>query len=80
MQTLSDLKETFTKLTSTLTIHEKEKLPAQPQSNPKGHQNYSECSQHLDQVKSVITLRNGKVIEKHLFEPQEVENKLASEG
>ena len=64
---MSDLKETFAKFTSALTIHEKGKFPTQPQPNPKSHQNLHENSsgsQYVDQVKSVITLRNGKVIER----------------
>src|SRR5215813_8543042 len=83
VQTLTDLKETFAKFTSVLTIHEKGKFPAQPQPNPKSHQNLHESSfgsQHVDQVKSVITLRNDKVIERHIFEPREDKNESASEG
>ena len=83
MQTLNDLKDTFAKFTSALTIHEKGKFPAQPQPNPKSHQNSHEGtsgSQHIDQVKSVITLRSGKVIEKPILESRDVENKSASEG
>jgi hypothetical protein len=34
----------------------------------------------MDQVKSVITLRNGKVIEKSILEPCEKEDELVSEG
>ena len=38
MQTLTNLTETISKLTSALTIHEKEKFPAQPKPNPKSQQ------------------------------------------
>jgi hypothetical protein len=34
----------------------------------------------MDQVKSVITLRNGKVIEKPILEPYEKEDELVSKG
>jgi len=34
----------------------------------------------MDQVKSVITLRNGKVIEKLILEPCEKENELVAKG
>jgi hypothetical protein len=34
----------------------------------------------MDQVKSVITLRNGKVIEKLILEPCEKEDELVSKG
>jgi hypothetical protein len=34
----------------------------------------------MDQVKSVITLRSGKVIEKHTLEPCEKDDELISEG
>jgi len=34
----------------------------------------------MDQVKSVITLRSGKVIEKPILEPCEKEDELVSEG
>ena len=38
MQTLTNLTETISKLTSALTMHEKGKFPAQPESNPKNQQ------------------------------------------
>jgi hypothetical protein len=34
----------------------------------------------MDQVKSVITLRSGKVIEKPILEPCEKEDEVVSEG
>jgi hypothetical protein len=37
-------------------------------------------SQHIDQVKSITTLRNGKVIEKHILKPCEKDDELISEG
>jgi len=40
----------------------------------------SSRSQHMDQVKSVTTLRSGKVIEKPILEPCEKNNELISEG
>jgi hypothetical protein len=60
-------KDTLAKLTSAFSFQEKGKFPSQPQQNPKGQYNVnasSSGSQHMDQAKSVITLRSGKVIEK----------------
>jgi hypothetical protein len=62
-----DLKDTLAKFTFTLSFQEKGKFSSQPQQNPKGQYNSSASnsgSQHMDQVKSVITLHSGKVIEK----------------
>ena len=82
-QTLIDLKDTLAKFASAITIHEKGKFPSQPQPNPKGQYNLedgSPGSQHMDQVKSVITLRNGKVVEKHILEPCEKDDESISKG
>jgi hypothetical protein len=65
-QNMIDFKDTLAKLTSALSFQEKGKFPSQPQQNPKGNTNANASSfgsQHMDQVKSVITLRSGKVIE-----------------
>jgi hypothetical protein len=73
-QTMADLKDALAKFTSALSFQEKGKFPSQPQQNPKGQYNAnasSSRSQHMDQVKSVITLCSGKVIEKPTLEPCE---------
>jgi hypothetical protein len=60
-------KDTLAKLTSALSFQEKGKFPSQLQQNPKWQYNVntsSSGSQHMDQAKSVITFRSGKVIEK----------------
>jgi hypothetical protein len=65
-QSMTDFKDTLAKLTSALNFQEKGKFPSQPQQNPKGQYNANASSsgnQHMDQAKSVITLRSGKVIE-----------------
>ena len=83
LKTMADLKDTLVKFTSTLSFQEKGKFPSQPQQNPKGQYNLSASgsgSQHMDQVKSVTTLRSGKVIEKPVLEPCEKEDELVSEG
>ena len=70
------MKDTIAKLTFALAIQEIGKFPAQPQPNPKSHQNSHEGTsgnQHMDQVKSVITLRSGKIIEKPILDPYGVE-------
>ena len=68
-QSMTDFKDTLAKFTSALSFQEKGKFPSQPQQNPK--RSSSSGSQHVDQVKSVITLRSGKVIEKPTLEPCE---------
>jgi len=75
-----DLKDALAKFTYTLNFQEKGKFPSQPQQNPKGQYNAnasSSGSQHMDQVKSVITLRSGKVIEKLTLEPCEKDDELS---
>jgi len=82
-QSMIDFKDTLAKLTSTLSFQEKGKFPSQPQQNPKGQYNTnasSSRSQHMDQVKSVTTLRSGKVIEKPILEPCEKDDESISEG
>jgi hypothetical protein len=80
---MTDLKDTFANFTSALSFQEKGKFPSQPQQNPKGQYNANASSsgnQHMDQVKSVITLRSGKVIEKPILEPYEKDDELISKG
>jgi len=80
---MADLKDTLTKFTPALNFQEKGKFPSQPQQNPKGQYNLSASSsgsQHMDQVKSIITLRSGKVIEKPILEPCEKDDELISKG
>ena len=80
---MTHFKDALAKFTSALSFQEKGKFPSQPQQNPKGQYNAnasSSGSQHMDQIKSVITLRSCKVIEKSTFEPCEKDNKLISEG
>jgi hypothetical protein len=80
---MTDFKDTLAKFTSALSFQEKGNFPSQPQQNPKGKYNAnanSSGSQHMDQVKSLITLRNGKVIEKPTLEPCEKDDELISEG
>ncbi|KAH9697048.1 hypothetical protein KPL71_023441 [Citrus sinensis] len=72
-QTFSDLKDPLAKIAYALTIQEKEKFPAQPQPNPKIQ------NAPMDQVKSVITLRSGKVIDRPIPEPCENENSKGNE-
>jgi len=82
-QSMTDFKDTLAKLTSALSFQEKGKFPSQPQQNSKGQYNAnasSSRSQHIDQAKSVITLRSGKVIEKPILEPCEKDDESISEG
>ena len=75
VQIWNDLKDIFAKFTSALAIQEKGKLPTQPLPNPKIFQNTQSIygNQHMDQVKSVITLHSGKIVEKPILDPREVE-------
>jgi len=78
-QSMTDFKDTLVKLTSALSFQEKGKFPSQPQQNPKGQYN-ANASSYMDQVKSVIALRSGKVIEKPILESYEKDDELISEG
>ncbi|XP_073302650.1 uncharacterized protein [Primulina huaijiensis] len=69
-QSMTDLKETLAKFASALNIHEKGKFPSQPQPNPK-NQNQELKNEKIDQIKSVITLRSGKIVN----DPYSNENK-----
>jgi hypothetical protein len=80
---MADLKDALAKFTYALSFQEKGMFPSQPQQNPKGQYNAnasSSRSQHVNQVKSVITLRSGKVIEKPTLEPCEKDDESISEG
>jgi hypothetical protein len=78
-QSMTDFKDTLAKFASALSFQKKGKFPSQPQQNPKGQYNAnasSSRSQHMDQVKLVITLRSGKVIEKPILKPCEKDDEL----
>jgi hypothetical protein len=82
-QSMIDFKDTLAKLTYAFSFQEKGKFPSQPHQNPKGQYNANASSygsQHMDQAKSVITLRSGKVIEKPILEPYEKDDESISEG
>jgi len=82
-QSMTDFKDTLAKFTFAFSFQEKGKFPSQPQQNPKGQYNTNASSygsQHMDQVKSVITLRSGKVIEKPTLEPCEKDDESILEG
>ena len=73
VQNFSNLKDILTKIAYALTIQEKGKFPAQPQPNLKIQ------NAPMDHVKSVITLRSGKVIDRPIHEPCENENSKGTE-
>jgi hypothetical protein len=80
---MTNFKDTLAKFTSALSFQEKGKFPSQPQQNPKEQYNAnasSSGSQHMDQLKSVITLCSGKVIEKPTLESCEKDDESISEG
>ena len=70
------MKDILAKIVSALTIQEKRKFPAQPQPNPKIQQNPP-----TDEVKSVVNLHSGKVVNRPIPEPcQNDENSKGKEG
>ena len=82
-QSMTNFKDALAKFTSALSFQEKGKFLSQPQQNPKGQYNANTSSfgsQHMDQVKLVITLRSGKVIEKPTLEPCEKDDESISKG
>lgn len=58
VQSFNNLKETLEKFASALNIHEKGKFSSQPQPNPKNQ----ELNNKIDQIKSVIALRSGRIV------------------
>ena len=75
--------ETISKLTYALTLHERRKFHAQPEPNPKSQQHSqmrNSGNQNMSQVKSVITLRSGKVVKKHILNPRETSKDSLSEN
>ena len=72
-QTFSNLKDTFGKIASALTIQEKRKFLTQSQLNLKIQ------NALIDQVKSIIFLHSGKVIDLPIPKPCENENSKGNE-
>jgi len=82
-QSMKDFKDNLAKFTFALSFQEKGKFPSQPQQNSKRQYNTNASSfgsQHMDQVKSVITLRSGKVIEKPTQPCEKDDDESISEG
>ena len=68
-QAIDYISSTLTKLTTSMSTIEKGKFPSQPQPNPQGQFCVDDCSSSenkLSQVKSVTTLRSGKIIKKDI--------------
>ncbi|XP_052308537.1 uncharacterized protein LOC127905253 [Populus trichocarpa] len=67
-RTLDDIRSQLTKLTQSLSIQEKGKIPAQPMPNPRGQVHMSESSSsepsNHEQVQAITTLRSGKIVDK----------------
>ncbi|KAJ6359540.1 hypothetical protein OIU76_001131, partial [Salix suchowensis] len=67
-RTLDDIRSQLTKLTQSLSIQEKGKIPAQPMPNPRGQMHISESSpsepSNHEQIQAITTLRSGKIIDK----------------
>ncbi|KAJ4717036.1 DNA-directed DNA polymerase [Melia azedarach] len=66
-QAINDIKNTLSKLTSSLSVQEKGKFPAQPQPNPVSQFNVNNSDSsgtHPEDANSITTLRSGKIIDK----------------
>ena len=60
------MQSSISRLTNQLQVQEKRKFPSQTQANPKGiHEiaSASEPAPRMDELKAIITLRNGKKVE-----------------
>jgi hypothetical protein len=67
MQDIQELKNSVGRIDSKLNVREKKTFPAQPQPNPKTQFVVNEVQNpHIEHVKAITTLRNGKVIEKDI--------------
>uniref|UniRef100_A0A2N9G8I7 Retrotransposon gag domain-containing protein n=1 Tax=Fagus sylvatica TaxID=28930 RepID=A0A2N9G8I7_FAGSY len=67
MQDIQELKNLVGQIESKLSVREKGTFPAQPQPNPKTQFVVNEVQNpHIEHVKAITTLRNGKVIEKDI--------------
>ena len=63
---VGDLKTQISKLTTALAIQERAKFPSQPVANPRGKAwviEGREPSEKLEELKSITTLRSGKIID-----------------
>ena len=65
-QAIKDIKSTLNKLITSMNVHEKGKLHSQPLPNPQVQfiSDSNSSNSHIEQAKSVTTLRSGKVIDK----------------
>ncbi|KAJ4715158.1 Integrase [Melia azedarach] len=66
-QAINDIKNTLSKLTSSLSVQEKGKFPTQPQPNPVSQFNVNNSDSsgtHPEDANSITTLRSGKIIDK----------------
>ena len=77
-QRFASLEDTFAKIASTLNVHEKGKFSSQPQLNPKSQGNSGEP--FMDQVKPIMTLHDGKVIDKPHLELRKENEETSSKG
>ena len=71
-QKINNLQYSISRLTNQQQVHEKRKFPSQTQQNPKGiHQvaSTSEAAPKMDEVKTIITMRSGKKVDKPISKP-----------
>ena len=63
-QKIDNLQYSITRINNLLEVQEKGRFPSQTLPNPKGvHEIGSSSNSRMDEVKAIITLRNGKEIE-----------------
>ena len=71
-QKIDNLQYSITKINKLLEVQEKGRFPSQTLPNPKGvHEVGSSSNLGMDEVKAIITLRSGKVVEQPMPNPVE---------
>ena len=80
-QKIDNLQYSVTRIINLLDVKEKERFPSQTLPNPKGvHEIGSSSNSRVDEVKAIITLRSGKVIEQPVpMTAQETEKEKEAE-
>ena len=76
-QAIANLQTQVGQITQSLNQRNQGSLPSQPVENPKGQADPS-SNQFHEQVKSVTTLRSGRILENH-HEPKEANNKASQQ-
>ena len=71
-QKIDNLQYSITKINKLLEVQERGRFPSQTMPNPKGiHEVGSSSNSGMDEVKAIITLRSGKVVDQPMPKPVE---------